>query len=407
MQRTINLSRRYFAHYSHLSKECWQGTFLIFIQSLATGTCYFLSLYFVNVLNISIAASGLLISAYGVGNVFGSLFSGKLSDMISAKRISNLTLFIQALAFFLLTQFSNENILLMIMFVNGFCAYGFITSNNVWLLKGCQNQPEMRLKIINIRRAAANLGMGVSGLMIGFLTLQQFPLLFNLMSAALIFSAFYLHFFVNDKNDITILNNNINKISSSLSINNYHKKIILLILLCVFLINLIIAQLSITYPIYIQQLFPQMGTQSVSILFILDTLLIVFFQTPLVNNLKNFNKILFVGIGAFLMGAGMYLLNFSSFFYIAIISCLIWTTGEMIFISMAQFVCYEAGSEQKKGHTMGAFQATTAVAKIIGPAMGAYIYHVLGPNTLWSSSMIIGIFCFLMCFYFRKHDFIY
>jgi MFS family permease len=194
---------------------------------------------------------------------------------------------------------------------------------------------------------------------------------------------------------------------SSLSIQkNDNKKTFLLMLNCLFLIGIIISQLSITYPVYIQESFPQMGTRAVSILFILDTLLIVIFQAPLANSLKAFNKIFLVGVGAFLMGLGLFILNFSMLFYGAIISCLIWTTGEMIFIGMAQFSCYEAGAEKKKGHAMGLFQATSAAGRIIGPIIGGYIYYSVGGHVLWSLSMVIGIYCLLICLYFRKYDYV-
>lgn len=56
---------------------------------------------------------------------------------------------------------------------------------------------------------------------------------------------------------------------------------------------------------------------------------------------------------------------------------------------------------------MGIFQAVSAAGRIIGPATGGYIYYYSGGHTLWSLSLAIGIFCFLLCFYFKKYDFIH
>ena len=55
-----------------------------------------------------------------------------------------------------------------------------------------------------------------------------------------------------------------------------------------------------------------------------------------------------IGYGAFLMGFGMFMLNFSFVFYLAIIACVIYTMGEMSFFSVAQLVCYQEGGAQKK-----------------------------------------------------------
>ncbi len=404
MKSMNTLFKKYLANYSELSKQCWQSICLTFIESLATGICFFLSLYFVNILHISIANTGLLLSLYGVGTIFGGILAGKLSDHLSTKTISIASLLMQSIAFFLFTQLKDKNLLMLNMFIIGLCTYGFMTANNVWMLKQCQNNGEMRLKSINIARAASNLGMGVSGIMIGILDVNQFHALFYFSSITLIFSSIYLNFFVVDTQLFAIQKN----ISSdiNLEIKKYHnKKIIFLMLLCLFLIGLIISQLSVTYPVYIQHTFPQMGASAVSILFILDTLLIVFFQAPLVNCLKNFNKIFLAGIGAFLMGFGMFILNFSFMFYTAIISCLIWTTGEMIFIAMAQFVCYECGVKKKKGQIMGFFQAISASSRVVGPVAGGFIYYHFGGNMLWFLSMIIGATCLFLCSWFKKYDY--
>ena len=167
----------------------------------------------------------------------------------------------------------------------------------------------MRLKSLNIIRVASNLGLGVSGIIIGMLNVQKFYLLFYFSSAILLFSALYFQFFLEDSKQLSITQSSQTDIE-----RKKNNKILFLILSCLFLVGLLISQLNIAYPLYIQQTFSKIGTQAVSILFILDTLLIVFFQAPLVNRLKNFNKIILIEMGAFLMGFGMFILNFSSFF---------------------------------------------------------------------------------------------
>src|SRR5690606_19634413 len=128
-------------------------------------------------------------------------------------------------------------------------------------------------------------------------------------------------------------------------------------------------------PLYIQASFPKFGIQGVSILFILDTFLIVFFQALLTNLLRNQNKYTVTGFGALLMGLGMLVLCYASFFFLAIISCIIWTTGEMLFVSTAQLLCYERSQPHKKGQSLGLFQTIFASSSIVGPALGGAIYQ--------------------------------
>ncbi len=61
------LIKRYFSSYAGLSKLCWQGIGIGFVEATLSGVCFFLSIYFVNTLHLSIAIAGVIISFYGLG----------------------------------------------------------------------------------------------------------------------------------------------------------------------------------------------------------------------------------------------------------------------------------------------------------------------------------------------------
>ncbi len=365
--------KNYMNNYSGLPTACWQGIFLTFVNAISIGICFFLSLYYVNDLHFSVAMSSLLISCYGSGTIIGGILGGKLSDRLSSRFVSIISLSIQAICFFLLIKLRLPQLLMGNMFLLGIAAYGFKTSNNIWTLDQCKSEKKLRLKAISILYAAANLGLGISGILIGMLESYGFENIFELFGALLIFSAIYLSF--HKQSTIYSFQAEINNNLQTIQNQDINKKVIILILICLFCIGLIIAQLSATYPIYIEEAFPQLGVRAVSILFILDTSLIVLFQTPLISLVSKSNKIFIVGLGAFLMGLGMLVLNYSTYYFIlALLSCVIWATGEMLFVPMAQLVCYEKGGEKKKGQALGIFQATFALSSVTGPIIGGLIY---------------------------------
>lgn len=282
-------------------------------------------------------------------------------------------------------------ILIPNLFLLGFSAYGFKTSNSVWILNQCKQDSKTRYKTISISHVASNLGLGLSGFFISFMTQFGFQSIFYLSGILLLFSAMYILFQVSD--DYIINRNRQDQKLASLATS----KTIIVTLSCVFLVGLIIAQLGSTYPLYIQESFPKLGIHAVSILFILDTFLIVFFQAPLTSYLSNQNKFFITGFGALLMGTGMLILIYATTFSIAIFSCVIWTTGEMLFISTAQLLCYEGSKEHKKGQNLGLFQTVFASSNIIGPVVGGTIYHYMGGNILWYCSAVIGVLCCFIC----------
>jgi hypothetical protein len=264
------------------------------------------------------------------------------------------------------------------------------------------NSSDLKLKLLNLARVASNLGLAVSGSIIGIFDRDNFSNLFLLSS--LTFFIFSIIFILKDKKKLFQINDVKNQ-EDPIYTSNTHKKILLIVLTFVFLIGFMIAQLGTTYPIYIQNSFRDLGMRAVSILFILDTVLIVLFQAPLVNFLKKSNKIFFIGIGGLFMGGGMAILNISFIFSLAIISCVIWTTGEMLFIPLTQLVCYEKGLDQKQGKPIGIYQAIYATGTICGPALGAFIYQRFGSETLWYAFGVIGLCCFLICSHFKKYPY--
>lgn len=397
--------RGYIENYLGLPKACWQAIILTFIESLAIGISFFLSLYFVDILHFDIAVAGLLISCYGMGTVFGGILGGKLSDRTSPKIVSAISLLLQATAFLLLTQLISLEWLMLNLFILGVTAYGFTTSNEVWMLNQCKGQSEVRLKTVNISRAAMNLGFGLSGVIIGSVSSSGFQSIFYLSAIILLLSAIYLFVQKNDGPlETTIKTEQALSDNAILKTKKANRKVFLLILACLFAVGLLISQLSATYPIYVQDAFPLLGIKAVSILFILDTVLIVLLQAPLVNALKNHNKIMVAGFGAFLMGLGMLVLSFSFTFFLALISCVIWTTGEMLFVPMAQLLCYEKGEEKKKGQNMGIYKAVYACSMVAGPTLGGIIYHYLGGNRLWYVSAALGCLCLVACHNYKKYD---
>jgi MFS family permease len=143
--------------------------------------------------------------------------------------------------------------------------------------------------------------------------------------------------------------------------------------------------------------------KAISFLFAINSLLIVFCQTPLVNLFKNSNKLLIAGIGSFLIGTGMSILGFSFTFALAIFSCIVYTAGEMIFFPLTQLICYENGPDNKKGLCLGMFRMTYAASKVLGPIIGGIIYSRWGGNMIWSLSGCIGIICLTAYIYCQRY----
>jgi len=404
----LSLSKSYIASYTGLSKLCWRGFILSLIESTFMGVYYFLSIYFIETLHFSITISGMIISCYGIGAIIGGILGGKLSDKISPAIISAFSLLSQGIAYLVLAKLKLTILLMGDVFIIGIATYGFITSNYLWVLNQCNNDETDRLKAINILATTSNLGIGLAALIISEVAHFGFQYIFLTSGSVMLLLSCYL--FICETNliipkvprqkDITHSENQIHE----LAISKENKIITLLVLLSVFFVGSIVTQLGSTYAIYIQESFPQLGIKGVSILFALNSFLVVLIGTPLGDSLKKQNKILMVGVGGFLIGLGMFMLIFSFSFMFALIACLIYTAGEIIFFCMAQLVCYQKGHQKKKGHSLGLYRMVYASSRVIGPAAGGFIYPRFGANLIWYLSGFIGLLCLVFCNYFKKYD---
>lgn len=388
--------RGYTHHYTGLPDHCWPRITLTFVNSLSIGISFFLTLYFVHVLRINISTAGLLISCYSLGTVMGGIISGKLCDRLSPNQVSLFNLLLQATTFLLLLKLTTLPALMSTLLLLGIASYGFKTANNMCLLNECPDS-DLRLRVINIAYAASNLGLALSGVIISLQPDYNFHHIFYLSSGFLFSSALFLMFQKSDR------------LKTSVSRRDTHQtqpnpKILIVVLSCVFAVGLLIAQLNSTYPLYIQDTFQTFGVKAISILFILDTVVIVIFQAPLVSYLSDRNKISNIALSTAFMAASMLVLSLCFNFMLAILSCILWTVGEMLFIAMTQLVCYEQGAEKKKGEALGILQATLAASRVIGPTLGGMIYQVLGGQLLWQLSAMICLGCWGMCVFFKKLD---
>lgn len=399
---TINC---FVSSYKGLPSAAWKGILVSFLEATLFGVCGFLSLYMVDELHLNVASAGFMMSFYGVGTIIGGLIGGKLSDLISAKIVSIASIFLQSIAFLTLVKASSIHWLAVSLFILGIGSYGFISSNHVWVLAQCRHDENQRLKAINILGVASNLGLGLSALAIGLFSIKNFTHFFIVISYLLLFVAGYVCFIKErNDNDVAVDFGDTVKLDSKLDNKhiNIDKSIILFSLTCLFVSGLVITQLSSTYPIYLQSIFTGMGLNSFSILFALNSFIVVLFQAPIVEFFSKNNKILLMGAGAFLLGLGFFLLNFANTYGVAIMACVVMTVGEILFFSVTQLICYDRSS--KKGHAIGIYRMVYAVSRMVAPIMGGLIYQKFGGAVVWGVCFVLGLTCLIPSLYLKRFD---
>jgi len=393
----LRIAHNYLISYSGIPGRCWNRIVLSFFNDFSTGFIFFISLYFVKYLNFSVVNAGLIISAYGIGRVIGGYTGGKLSDNISPAIISCVSLFIESIMLLLLIKIRTMELLLFDMFILGFCAYSFRSSNNFWILENSND----KLKAMNVLYVFSNMGIGLSALALGFFENYGFTLIFTVCGLLNLGVAIFL-LITSIKCEIKVQNM---KKSYGLEEGKDDVRLIksrgiigFLLLSCLFFIGMVVSQRGVTYNLFIHQNFPEFGIQGVGLLFAINPILILIFQAPLIKHFDKYSKLLIMSMGALLIGIGAIILGCFITLWAIIISSVIYTFGEMFFFSVAQLAFYQRAKNENKGKTIGVFQMTYALSLIVGPTMGVFAYHYFGESNLWLLCGMVSLLSAMLCF---------
>ncbi|WP_058513116.1 MFS transporter [Legionella santicrucis] len=116
--------------------------------------------------------------------------------------------------------------------------------------------------------------------------------------------------------------------------------------------------------------------------------------------------LLAMGLGAFFLGGGMFVLNIaSSAYWLVIMVCLITTLGEMLGTTLSQLLCFQYVSKEKRGKAMGYYKFLYAFGTIFGTLIGGKIQVTFGENYIWYFCGIIGFLSLALCLKVNSREF--
>ncbi len=373
----------------------WMGMFAVFVNSFGTMAMMFLSLYFVSELGFSITEASELISLYNVGAIFGAYLSGRLCEKYSSKIVSICSLVLNSIALMSILLCNDFYSLLCVTSVMGAANSSFIPANRIWLMKHCEEA--QRARVNSLRFMIANLGMGIAVVIGGILAKLSYQILFMFNGTAFLISALILSLLKTSKEILNEMANNNSSLTAKkqklLTIPSFFEnKGFFLIYLLLLLATLTFSQLWVNYPIYMRNEY-QLDELAFSNLFLINTVLIVLFQVVIVDLASRYSLFLSAAIGAFFIGFGMYLLSLGNSYFLAIISCFIWTVGEILTFPILQTLLYNRAKDDSKATHMGLYQTIYAFANVTGPILGSTAYQYKSGNGIWLLCGTMGAIC--------------
>jgi MFS family permease len=149
-------------------------------------------------------------------------------------------------------------------------------------------------------------------------------------------------------------------------------------------------------PLYYREHFG-LRENWIGMLFGLNALVVVAVEMVLVHRLEQSDHLRLVGWGCFLVCLGFGLMPLGATWAFAVVTVLVWTAGEMLALPFANSLVAARAGGADIGRYMGAYTALFAVAFVIAPAAGLWVYARVGGRALWTGVGVLGLALWAGC----------
>lgn len=379
-----------------LSKTCYLSLLISFIECVAGGIIYYLSLYLRTSTPLTKLQIGQVGSILGLGAFIGALFSTYITDKFNSKNNIIACFLCLGLSFLCLPQSMSFLTISACVFIIAFATSIFLTTNNTLLLQNApQDQNSLRF-IQSIKVVIENLASSCSILLIMFFAAQYYGQIFEIIGL------FFCLFALNAMKYLQVEKNSLIKPSyEELKTPQQKKNKPYIIINAVFIVGIIYAQQRVAYPLFLNETFSSFTITA--ILFWLDPIIVSLFQVKITKIASSLPIHYQLAIGGLLLGTGLFALIMVNSISLAILSCLTFILGEMLFMPTSFLQCYTSAEHNHKGRASGAWRSAYSCGLIVGPVLSGFLMEYYSYNTCWILAGILGVFLFILLLVFKNN----
>jgi len=375
---------KYREAYSGLPKGVWMLAGVEFVNRAGTMVLFFLTLYVTQRLGFSLPQAGQIFGAYGVGSLIGTYLGGYFCDRIGAYHVQRLSLGVSGVLLILLSIPESYASVAILAFLLGSAAEALHPSNLTAVSQLCP--PEMRTKGFSLSRLAANLGLSIGPVVGGYLALFSYTWLFWVDGLTSLFALALFHAFFSGQAGPVSAHSE----SSSTFRSPWSDRVFLLIWLLSFLVGVVFSQLFATFPLYVKQVY-QLKENSIGQLIAVNTVLIVLIEMLIIHALRGHEPARVARVGVLALCTGFALMPFGRGFVYGAFTVVVWTFGEILTLPLLATLVAGRAGPTGQGKYQGLLSLSFALAMIVGPLVGAWVYNSAGPDALWFGCGALGV----------------
>jgi len=378
----LNLYKQSF---SGLSKEVWLLAIVNFINRCGTMVLPFLSIYLHKELGFTIEQAGIVVASFGLGSVVGTYIGGILTDKIGYYPIMFWSLLGAGFIFISMQWVTTYYGWLAIIFFASLVADIFRPASMTAV--GVLSKPENRTRSISLIRMAINAGWAIGPAIAGIMAEKVgYAFLFWGDGLTFLFASVFFILMVPKK---TKTNFESDKPEATISTANsvYSDWIYITFVGLILLSAISFFQLFVTVPLFFETEL-HLSKDIIIIIALIEM------PTVFVLEKKNYNLEI-SAIGVLVMGFSFWILGWTLWSGIALISMLLVTFGEIFAMPFANAFALNRPKPENRGMYMALYGMSYSVGFIVGPWLGTKLVAVYGWGTMWtvlaSFSLVSGI----------------
>ncbi len=375
----FQLYRRSFAG---LSREIWLLSLVTFINRSGTMVIPFMTVYLTAGLGFTATRAGLVMSAFGLGSILGSILGGRATDRFGFYRVQFWTLLLSGAMFMALTPVRGFWPLCGAIFILSTIAEAFRPATHVAI--SAYSKPENLTRSYSLLRLAINLGFSFGPAVGGLLAHRYgFHALFWVDGITCMAAALLLQVWLPERkqrnSEAAPAAESQRPVRSA-----YRDPSFLWFFGFRILAAMAFIQLFYAVPVFYKEGY-SMTEDQIGFFLGANGLLIAILEMPLVYKVEQVIRPLrSVSIGIFLMGLSYLAFNvFSPWWLAASLAVVLITVGEMMDLPFASSWAVSRSDPHNRGQYMGLYTLSFSIAQVVGPSIGLGIAENYTFATLW------------------------
>ncbi|MEP0264614.1 MFS transporter [Dokdonia sp.] len=392
------LLRNYIKTFEGLSREIWWLALITLINRTGAMVIPFLSLYLTEDLSFTLADASWVMTAYGLGSLFGSWAGGKLSNIIGYYKVILLSLVFTGVNFLWVMHVQSFWLMCVSFFI--LIAVADMGRPAFFVALSAYSKPENKTRSLTLIRLAINLGfsMGpaVGGILIATLGYEA---LFYVDGITCILAGVLM--------TQTLHPRKAREMDKEVPVNNplppQKDTQYILFLVALALFGIVFIQYFSTVPLFYKQVH-NLGEGSIGLILALNGVLIVLLEMPLIAwmDRKKWSNIKNTIAGLLLTGISFLLLYWESWVGIVIIGMIVATIGEMISFPFSNKYALDRSKKGLQGSYMGLYSMAFSISHIFGHSSGMQITEYFGYKTTWSFLIVLTLIAWALLYIVQR-----